>query len=220
MKKRLSTMLSVVALAAISGACAQSGGADATITTKIRSKLETDRIVTDPARIEVSTDEKIVTLSGTAQSPAVKEQAVKLARRTEGVRRVVDNLTLAPCAGASAAPEGAAASLQTGPARTQDAVITTAVKSKLSAERRVAANEIQVETREGVVTLSGTVKTQREKEEVLQIARGTEGVQRWRTGSWSRAPRTRRDRLRPLQDPHFQNTSERVVHSKSTPNPV
>ena len=59
-----------------------------------------------------------------------------------------------------------------------DATITQAVKEKLLLQPEPSSKNIGVDTHEGVVTLSGTVKSQQEKEQVMQIARGTEGVQR------------------------------------------
>jgi hyperosmotically inducible protein len=52
------------------------------------------------------------------------------------------------------------------------------VKEKLLLQPETSAEKIVVDTREGVVTLSGKVKTPEEKEQVIQIARATEGVQK------------------------------------------
>jgi hyperosmotically inducible protein len=52
------------------------------------------------------------------------------------------------------------------------------VKSKLAADTETSAIKIGVETREGIVTLSGTVPTDTEKTKAEQIARATEGVKR------------------------------------------
>jgi hyperosmotically inducible protein len=59
-----------------------------------------------------------------------------------------------------------------------DAAITQAVKEKLLLQPETSSVNIAVNTHEGVVTLSGTVKSMQEKEQVIQIARGTQGVQR------------------------------------------
>jgi hypothetical protein len=58
-----------------------------------------------------------------------------------------------------------------------DAGITTSVKSRLAADDMVKARAIDVDTREGVVTLTGEVESFAEEETALQIARSTEGVQ-------------------------------------------
>jgi osmotically-inducible protein OsmY len=59
-----------------------------------------------------------------------------------------------------------------------DSEITASVKTRLAANPDVAAIDIDVDTLEGVVTLSGRVKTDKERLEALEVARGTEGVRR------------------------------------------
>ena len=57
-----------------------------------------------------------------------------------------------------------------------DAGITTAVKGKLVADDLVKARQINVDTQNKVVTLTGEVRTQAEESRALQIARETKGV--------------------------------------------
>jgi hyperosmotically inducible protein len=57
-----------------------------------------------------------------------------------------------------------------------DAGITTAVKGKLVADDLVKARQINVDTKDKVVTLTGQVQTQAEEARALQIARDTKGV--------------------------------------------
>ncbi len=66
------------------------------------------------------------------------------------------------------------------PATTQmsDAAITTKVKAKFTADSDVAGRNVDVNTEEGTVYLTGRVKTQREKENAERIARETDGVRR------------------------------------------
>lgn len=59
-----------------------------------------------------------------------------------------------------------------------DSWITTKVKSKLVADRKVSGFDIQVETRDGVVKLSGEVSNQSEVSHAIELARSTEGVKR------------------------------------------
>ena len=59
-----------------------------------------------------------------------------------------------------------------------DSTITAKVKSKLAADTETSAIKIGVDTRDGVVTLSGTVPTDTEKTKAEQIARTTDGVKR------------------------------------------
>jgi hyperosmotically inducible protein len=57
-----------------------------------------------------------------------------------------------------------------------DAGITTAVKSKLVADDMVKAYKVDVDTQKNVVTLSGEVDTQAQREHAVLIARNTKGV--------------------------------------------
>jgi osmotically-inducible protein OsmY len=59
---------------------------------------------------------------------------------------------------------------------TGDAALTAAVKTKLLADRSVSGLKIDVDTRNGVVTLTGTVNNATEKSEAVRIARATDGV--------------------------------------------
>ena len=59
-----------------------------------------------------------------------------------------------------------------------DPGITTAVKTKLAADDQVKAYQIDVDTDDGVVTLSGAVQTQAAKDRAVQLARETDGVAR------------------------------------------
>ena len=58
----------------------------------------------------------------------------------------------------------------------RDAGITAKVKAKLTADPEINPLRIDVDTIDGRVTLSGKVRTERQREEAEQLARGTEGV--------------------------------------------
>jgi hyperosmotically inducible periplasmic protein len=57
-----------------------------------------------------------------------------------------------------------------------DSAITTAVKAKYTADMTVAATSISVETLNGVVQLSGFAKSNNEKIQAENIARGVKNV--------------------------------------------
>src|SRR5438309_296210 len=59
-----------------------------------------------------------------------------------------------------------------------DSAITAKVKAKLAADSQTSAIKIGVETKNGTVTLSGTVPTTTEKDEADKVAKNTEGVKR------------------------------------------
>src|SRR5687767_15923013 len=57
-----------------------------------------------------------------------------------------------------------------------DAGITTAIKSDLAADDEVKAYQIDVDTKDKIVTLTGTVDTARAKTRAVEIARLEKGV--------------------------------------------
>jgi len=59
---------------------------------------------------------------------------------------------------------------------TANARITTAIKSKLIGEPGISALSINVDTTDGLVTLSGTVKSEEEVAKAVRIAMETDGV--------------------------------------------
>jgi hyperosmotically inducible protein len=59
-----------------------------------------------------------------------------------------------------------------------DAEITSAVKTKLLADKQVGGLKIDVDTDHGVVTLTGPVASTAEKTQALHLARQTKGVKK------------------------------------------
>jgi hyperosmotically inducible periplasmic protein len=190
MTKRITTLLGILAAAAFAIACAQT---DAGITTKVKSKLAADDTV-KAYQIDVDTKDKVVTLSGNVDSQAAKDQAVAIARATEGVADVVDNITVAggsaamPGEGGAPAPGGEGDAAIGGNAPNpepdrpvgqvmDDAAITAAVKAKLLADPTVGGLKIDVDTREGIVYLTGDhMKSQNEIDTAVRLAKETSGV--------------------------------------------
>ena len=157
---------------------------DVWVTSKIQAKYFTDADVKG-LDIDVTTREGVVTLTGQVDSQAEKRQAVALARNTDGVREVQDQLQVrsepaadaAGTAGREAADEGREAGRDAG-AAVNDVWITTKIQSKYFLDTDVKGHEINVDTRDGVVTLNGTVASDAQKQTAEAIARETQGVAR------------------------------------------
>jgi hyperosmotically inducible protein len=208
MQKRLAILISTGSLA-FTMACSQS---DTGITTAVKSRMAADDTV-KASEINVDTHNHVVTLNGTVASNAEKERAVAIARDTNGVTSVVDDLVIGVPAATSgrdyddraedsardakdnaedtardakddaddyardAKNKSAAAADKTGDVIT-DAAITSAVKSQFLAEPGVSGLNINVDTSDGVVTLTGNVKTRAEADKAMSIARESKGVKR------------------------------------------
>jgi hypothetical protein len=67
--------------------------ADAALTAKIKSKMALDDNV-EAIDIDIDTADAVVTLRGTVGSQDERERAVRMARETEGVTSVVDQLVI------------------------------------------------------------------------------------------------------------------------------
>jgi hyperosmotically inducible protein len=67
---------------------------DGWITSRVSARFVNEDMLKD-SNINVDTNDHIVTLNGTVLTSAGRARAVVVARQTEGVRRVVNNLTVA-----------------------------------------------------------------------------------------------------------------------------
>ena len=76
------------------------GQTDAGITTAVKSKMAADDMV-KAYQVDVDTSNKVVTLSGEVETMAQKEHAVTIARNTDGVTDVIDQLRVNPTAATS-----------------------------------------------------------------------------------------------------------------------
>jgi hyperosmotically inducible protein len=178
-RQRLFGRLAVVALALVSATTIACSKTDTGITTSVKSKLAADDTV-KAYEINVDTKNGIVTLKGDVDTEAAKARAIEIASATDGVRDVVDGLTIkadtSPTTGrASDAKEAQERPSETGE-MLGDAGITAAVKTKMLADTTVSGLKIDVDTTDGVVALSGNVSSTVEKRRALQIARETKGV--------------------------------------------
>ena len=162
-------MLGLAACATLALACSQS---DAGITTAVKSRFASDDVV-KAYQIDVDTDEGVVTLTGAVETPDVKTQAISLAHDTEGVVDVVDRLTVSPSARLDNDVEEA---ISDAADATSDAAVTAAVKSKMLVDTTVGGLQVDVDTRDGVVTLTGTVASAAERDRAIALARDTDGV--------------------------------------------
>ena len=152
------------------------GQPDPWVTAKIQAKYFIDDDVKG-RNIDVDTRSGVVTLKGTVASEAERRQAVAIARNTDGVREVTDELRVD-----AAAADRDRAMTERLPQVPQidrpDPWITMKIQAKYFLDADVKGRQIDVDTRNGLVTLKGTVDTTQQKQEAEQIARETEGVKR------------------------------------------
>lgn len=172
---------------------------DAALTAEVKTRLMVDEHA-EALNTNVDTEDGVVTLSGVASSEEAKEAAERIAAEVDGVRSVSNELEVDPNwhedVGASGlAQAGASGTVSTGDetlpsepvatdpedenslaSESSDVWITSKVKAGLFAESGIDATEINVDVEEGVVTLSGEVDDDDEKNRVVELAKKVDGV--------------------------------------------
>jgi hyperosmotically inducible protein len=170
---KFGSMLAILAPAVFAIGCAQS---DPGITTSVKTQLMADELV-KARNINVDTRDRVVTLTGTVQSPQEEAKAIQIARNTKGVADVVDNITItSPTEPGSAPTTGRVG--ETATEAVTDAGITAKIKTSMLADPDVSGLRIDVDTRDRIVTLSGTVASSAEKARAVEIAGKVDGVTR------------------------------------------
>jgi hyperosmotically inducible protein len=176
---------------------------DGWLVMKVHSEFVNEDVL-DGSNIDVDVKNGVVTLQGTVPSAAARARALELARKNDGVKGVVDQLTLAPAregkidraaekterAGEKAVDKTASATRRTG-----RAVNDGWIKSKIYAQYMADWNtvlddsDIDVDVDRGAVTLNGSVKSMDAKTKAVSIAKATDGVKSVRDNLKIIAPR-------------------------------
>ena len=167
---------------------------DAWLVTKVKAQFW-DEDALDNSDINVDARDGVIILRGTVASQAGKARAVQVARDTEGVKRVEDRLTVgrasrddgddADEAGTTArdakreakdAARGSREAVGTAGEAVTDGWITTKVKGSFVGEDALDNSDIDVDTTNGVVTLTGTVASEAGRARAVAVAKKIDGV--------------------------------------------
>jgi len=169
-RKQLTTAILAAAILAISACAAtrtrESTGEvvdDSVVTTRVKTALINDPI-TKAHQIDVDTRRGVVQLSGFVDSANERSEAVTVARKVNGVKEVQDNMKVSPGASFGEVID--------------DSTITGKVKLALAADPITKAYQINVDTKDGVVLLSGFVDNASEQQQATTVARGVNGVKK------------------------------------------
>ena len=154
---------------------------DAAITAQVKTRLLADE-TTRSINMNVDTEAGVVTLRGTAPTNAAKVRAEEIAKAVDGVQVVANSLIVGD---SSMNPQTATAKTkevaEEGEHMAGDAWITTKVKSQLLADSDVKGLDINVSTKDGVVTLAGRVPTTAMRDKAVSVAQGVKGVKKVNT---------------------------------------
>jgi hyperosmotically inducible protein len=135
---------------------------DAALLTSVKSALVADP-VTEAGEINVDVNRGVVKLSGFVDSSKEKSAAGDIARKVDGVQSVQNDIAVKE--GSSSAGEVI-----------DDSILTAKVKAALIESSDTKAHQINVETKEGVVQLSGFVDSAGAKSAATSVAKSVTGV--------------------------------------------
>ncbi len=166
-------------LPALSGATPQAPAAataqdrDDTLKDRIAFRLDTSETVRK-YDVKVKVDGGVATLSGDVATAAQKAEAEKLAK-IDGIARVQNDIAIDPDEDRSLGERMKAGMSKTGE-KISDAWITTKVNWFFVGEDALKGGRIDVDTKDNVVTLTGTVTSQAGRTRAVALAKQTEGV--------------------------------------------
>ena len=174
MKRTSLALLMAASLVAMSGtAAAQTPRPAMSLEDRVEYRIET----ADPVRkydIKVKVEGATATLSGTVATAAQKAEAERLAK-IDGITRVVNDIKVDADADRTLADRTKAGLSKTGDKIT-DTWINTKVAWFFVGEDALKDSNINVDTKDNVVTLKGTVKSEAGRSRAIALARQTDGV--------------------------------------------
>lgn len=135
---------------------------DKVLHTKVWAALTEDKTA-DASEINLEVYKGVVQLNGFVDNEKERAQAEAVAKGVSGVKGVENNLQVKQAA-------------QTTGGAIDDTTITAKVKTALIDSSETKAGDIKVETRGGVVLLSGYVANQAQKDAATKVAKSVEGV--------------------------------------------
>jgi len=141
---------------------------EARLTATVRTALRLNRLTKD-SRLEVSSEEGVVTLRGEVGSDEAAEVAARVAAAVPDVRQVVNHLKVL------ASPPAAGEGRSLGE-NIDDHALEVEVRLALSLRRELRGSDIEVRAFRRQVTLAGEVGSDAARQVALQTARDTTGV--------------------------------------------
>lgn len=161
---------------------------DTAITARVKAALFAEKNLS-AMDVNIETKNGVVQLAGFVDSADQQERAAKVAQTVEGVKEVKNDLRLAAAVGAvTGAATGAVGGVLdtvTGTAKTatsetkrvfSDSTITAKVKTALIGEKDLSAMDVNVETKNGIVQLSGFVESKDQQDRANKVAQSVDGV--------------------------------------------
>jgi hyperosmotically inducible periplasmic protein len=175
MKRTSLAMLMAASLVAMSGTAQAQTPSNTTpnVEDRVEYRLETADVVRK-YDIKVKVQGTTATLSGTVATAAQKAEAERLAK-IDGVTRVINEIKVDADADRTLA-ERTKAGLSKAGEKITDTWINTKVAWFFVGEDALKDSNINVDTKDNVVTLKGTVKSEAGRARAIALAKQTDGV--------------------------------------------
>ncbi len=126
-------------------------------------KINDDPQLRDQTHIAISTFNGLMLMAGQAPTEELRNQAYQIANSTPNVKRIYNEITIEPPTSTTT--------------QSQDAWLTTRVKSAMLAEKGLHSSQIKVITENGAVYLMGIV-THKQADLAATVASQTSGVKK------------------------------------------
>jgi hyperosmotically inducible protein len=144
---------------------------DSALTARVKGAIAKDVGTGNSIRVDVETYRGKVQLNGFTDSADKKRAAGRSAARVAGVKQVENNRQVAT-------------SPRTAGQFVDDAVLTTKIKTALAGDPAVAARDVNLDVRQGVVQLSGFVDNAAAKARAEEAARRIREQPRGQSWCW------------------------------------
>lgn len=154
--------------AAVGSSIVQEKGVSGNITdSQIATKIKVALYQEDPNlyhHVNVTVQNKEVLLTGNVDTNEMHLQVIKISWDTKGVKRVIDNMTVA---------KEASLGLYA-----KDTWLTTQIKTQLLFHQNIQSVNYSIKTVEGIVYIMGIAQNQAELNEVTEAVRHIDGVKK------------------------------------------
>ena len=132
---------------------------DSVISATVKTRMISDEFV-KARHIDVDVLNGVVYLIGVVESSSQSRMAADIARGVDGVRRVENQLVVGKTTVSQVV---------------NDSILTSKIKTELIKDPDIRSNNIDVDTNNNIITLTGIVESNREKGKVLNIVQRVAG---------------------------------------------
>ncbi len=178
--KHFKKLLVATAIAGTLGLSSMTLAADDSLSTDVREARMEGQIMgaytlnrhLNPFKLSVDVEGRTATLTGEVEEAVNRELAEQIALGVDGIDKVNNRIAVNPEYKAKPAASGE----RDFSDAVSDATVTASVKSRLLWNQHTDGLDIQVDTRDGIVTLTGSADSAASKELAERVAANTEGV--------------------------------------------